>query len=93
VALYALGLGISRLDLGDRNRLCKLAEQTGGRCFFPANAGDLDSAYAAIEQELRTRYLLVYQPATAPRPGEFRPIEVKVKGEGRRVRVASGYAP
>lgn len=93
VAVYSIGLGVSRLELGERQRLCKLAEQTGGRCIFAGPGAELDAAYAQIEQELRGRYLLVYQPPTAPAPGEFRPIEVQVRGAGRKVRVASGYAP
>jgi VWFA-related protein len=90
VAVYAIGTEIPLIDRAARGRLCRLAEETGGRCVFIDQASELDPIYAAIESELRSRYLLVYQsPAT--KPGVFRPIEVTV--EGREVQALAGYWP
>jgi len=52
-----------------------------------------DHVYAAIEDELRSRYLLAYQPSAPPRQGEFRPVEVRVAGDGLRVKTIRGYYP
>jgi len=93
IPIYAVGARIPRLDLTDRGRLAKLAEETGGRSFFIDSAAELDGVYAAIEDELRSRYLIAYQPNAAPRAGEFRPVEVRVAGAGLRVKTARGYYP
>jgi Ca-activated chloride channel homolog len=93
IAIYAIGAHIPRLDLQVRGRLAKLAEETGGRSFFIESAAELDGVYAAIEDELRSRYLLAYQPKAAPRAGEFRAVEVRVAGDGMRVKTIRGYYP
>jgi Ca-activated chloride channel homolog len=92
IAIYAIGAHIPRLDLQIRGHLAKLAEETGGRSFFIESAAELDGVYAAIEDELRSRYLLAYQPKAAPRAGEFRAVEVRVAG-GMRVKTIRGYYP
>ena len=93
IAIYAIGAHIPRLDLQIRGHLTKLAEETGGRSFFVESASELDGIYAAIEDELRSRYLLAYQPKAAPRAGEFRAVEVRVAGDGMRVKTIRGYYP
>jgi Ca-activated chloride channel homolog len=90
-AIYAIGAGMARLDLQNRGRLAKLAEETGGRSFFVDSAAELGGVYAAIEDELRSRYLLAYQPKAPPREGEFRPVEVRAAGDGLRVKTIRGY--
>jgi len=93
IAIYAIGAHIPRLDLQIRGHLAKLAEETGGRSFFIESATELDGVYASIEDELRSRYLLAYQPKAAPRAGEFRAVEVRVAGDGMRVKTIRGYYP
>jgi Ca-activated chloride channel family protein len=93
VAIYAVGAHISRLDLQIRGHLAQLAEETGGRSFFIESAAELDGVYAAIEDELRSRYLLAYQPKAPPRAGEFRAVEVRVAADGMRVKTIRGYFP
>jgi Ca-activated chloride channel family protein len=93
IAIYAIGAHIPRLDLQIRGHLSKLAEDTGGRSFFIESAAELDGVYASIEDELRSRYLLAYQPKAAPRAGEFRTVEVRVAGDGMRVKTIRGYYP
>jgi VWFA-related protein len=93
IALYVVGARISHLDLQIRARLAKLADDTGGRSFFIDSAAELDGIYATIEDELRSRYLLAYQPATPPREGQFRTVDVRVDGDGRRVKAIRGYYP
>jgi len=93
IPIYAVGARVPRLDLGGRGRLAKLAEETGGRSFFVDSAAELDGVYAQIEDELRSRYLIAYEPSAALRTGEFRPVEVRVAGAGLRVKAARGYYP
>jgi VWFA-related protein len=93
IPIYAVGARMPRLDLAGRGRLAKLAEETGGRSFFVDSAAELDGVYAQIEDELRSRYLIAYEPRATLRAGEFRPVEVRVAGAGLRVKAARGYYP
>jgi VWFA-related protein len=93
IAIYTIGAQVSRLAVGDRHRLAQLAEETGGRSFFIDSAAELDGVYASIADELRSRYLLAYQPSRPPHAGEFRPVEVRVAGDGLRVKTIHGYYP
>jgi VWFA-related protein len=93
IPIYAIGVRVPRLNRGDRGRLEKLAAETGGRSFFVEAAAELDGIYATIADELRSRYLIAYQPNAAPRAGVFRPVEVRVAGAGLRVKTVRGYYP
>ena len=53
-----------------------MATQTGGRAFVIDSVEELDRIYEAIQLDLRSRYLLVYQPESAGEEG-FRSIEVR----------------
>jgi VWFA-related protein len=93
VTLYTVGLSVSKLDLETRKHLTRLAEDTGGRSFFPDAASDLSAIYSRIQEELRSRYLLVYQPAAAGKPGEYRTVQVQVDRPGVTVEALRGYYP
>lgn len=92
VMIYTVGLKNRSLGLGARRKLSQLAESTGGRAFFIAEAEELASVYAQIEAEFRSQYLLAYSPDRAPSPG-FRKVEVEVKRSGLSVRTIPGYVP
>jgi hypothetical protein len=47
----------------------------------------------AARAEVRAGALLAYQPNRPPRAGEFRPVEVRVAGDGLRVKAIHGYFP
>ncbi len=91
VAVYVVALDASARGEA-RDRLRKLAEVTGGRAFFLADIGELAAAYATLQEDLRSRYLLVYQapPATDE---SFRPIRVEVTRPGHEARAPQGYYP
>jgi VWFA-related protein len=92
VMIYTVGLKNQSLGLGARRKLSQLAESTGGRAFFIAEAEELASVYAEIEAEFRSQYLIAYSPDRAPSPG-FRKVEVQVKRSGLTVRTIPGYVP
>ncbi len=93
VAVYAIGLNVSRLDLSIRGKLNALAEETGGRAFYIDKAAELAGAYSEIEKELRSRYLLAYPSDQDVGREGFRKIEVELKKRGLKARVARGYYP
>ncbi len=93
VTIYSIGLGIGRLDLVARSRLGKLAAETGGRSWFVDSAAELAGVYAEIGEDLRSRYLLAYQPSVAGKPNEFHPVAVAVDRPGTEVEALTGYFP
>lgn len=92
VAIYTVGLGFSSREIEVRNILQRLARETAGRAFFIDRARELDSIYAAIEEELRSQYLIAYQ-STHEQGGEFRRVEVKIDQPGLKAKTIPGYYP
>jgi VWFA-related protein len=91
VTIYTVGLE-SNIARAGRGHLTRLAEQTGGRAFFLRSVEELSEAYAQIQNDLRSRYLLVYQ-SSAVAGDDFRAIEVEVAGRNLEVRTLRGYFP
>jgi VWFA-related protein len=69
--IYAIGIGNKR-DGIDRDAIREVAERTGGRAFFPDKKFDLNAAFAEIERELRTQYLIAYSSTNKKRNGAYR---------------------
>ncbi|MEM8962698.1 MAG: VWA domain-containing protein [Acidobacteriota bacterium] len=89
VALYAIGLDLPRGE--PRNQLEELAAETGGRVVFVDDADELAAAWATLERELRSRYLIVYQSSNTGR--RFRTVEVDVARPGASAATIRGYDP
>ena len=93
--VYAIGIGSKRDGL-DRDALREIAQKTGGRAFFPDKKFDLNAAFAEIEQELRTQYLLAYSSTNKNRDGAYRKITIEItnpelKRERLEIRHRPGY--
>ncbi|HWN98134.1 MAG TPA: VWA domain-containing protein [Blastocatellia bacterium] len=90
IIVYSIGIGG---PMGvDSGTLKKIAAETGGRAFFPRNEADLDTAYAQIDEDLRSQYITAYTPANSARDGSFRTIQVRVKNQkDLNVRYRRGY--
>jgi VWFA-related protein len=75
------------------SNLRKLAQQSGGRVLFPVRPEYLPRAFAAIDDELRSRYAICYRPADFIPDGHYRAIKLEAhKGRERlQVRARSGY--
>lgn len=77
VTIYAIGIGDPSEFKIDGKALRNISEKTGGRVFFPANKAELDAAFAQIEQELRSQYLITYQPNRKP-DGSYRQVKIEI---------------
>jgi Ca-activated chloride channel homolog len=77
------------------NLLNKLATETGGRAFFPQSISEMPEIANAIVRDLRTQYVLSYNPTNKARDGSYRAIRVTVdEGPQRDKRIAltrAGY--
>jgi Ca-activated chloride channel family protein len=70
-----------------------LAEESGGRAFFPKDKSELNDSLAQIVHDLQGQFRLTYQSSNGEKKG-FRNVEVKLiseSGEKRKAIVPRGY--
>ncbi len=82
--------GVGSTKEGD-NVLRDLAQQTGGKVFFPFKVDELDDAFRQINQELRSQYSVGYVSTNPQRDGSYRKIEIKVPERGLKLNYRKGY--
>jgi len=100
VTIYTINTRIESLDPrlavataeGDR-ALKNLAIQSGGRFFSRMTAQGVGHAFMDIEQEMRNRYVLFYQPEGLVPNGRFRSISIVARQSGKHLKVQArrGY--
>ncbi len=97
VQVFCIGL-VGELDRQDglmmkskrakaENLLKRLADETGGRVFFPERVTQLREAAEEIVRDFRTHYVIGYTPTGGPTPKPARKLEVKLadtKGKEKR---------
>ncbi len=72
--------------------LQELAEETGGRSFFPYHVDDLDQSFQDIGDELRNQYSIAYLPTNYVLDGRYHKIRIEVPDhKGYQVRARRGY--
>jgi VWFA-related protein len=76
--IYAIGIGDRYTFNVNEGSLRKIAEQTGGRAYFPRHARDLNDAFTQIQRDLREQYLVAYSPLNKARDGSYRKIEIQL---------------
>lgn len=94
-AIYTIGLRGS--DLTPRGFkeaefvMRQLAQETGGRSFFPQAATELPRIYDQISDELSSQYTLAYSSKNPRRDGAWRRIVVRVNRQDATARTKLGY--
>jgi Ca-activated chloride channel homolog len=91
VIIYAISTDDSGLVMRGDKVLEQLAEATGGRAFFPFKMKDITRSFAAIEDELRSQYVVSYKPANFDADGRYRSIEISSLKKDTQVRARKGY--
>ncbi|MBI3405176.1 MAG: VWA domain-containing protein [Acidobacteria bacterium] len=104
VAIYAISTSVDWLSItGDKPQkihksegdelLQQLADETGGRAFFPYRRDDLAQSFQDITDELRSQYSIGYVPTNRRNEeGKFRVIKIElVDRKGLIVRSRRGY--
>jgi Ca-activated chloride channel family protein len=97
-AIYSIGLraneGPSTGTKGFKEAefvLRQLAQETGGRAFFPSQVSDLTGIYGQISDELSSQYTLGYTSRNPRRDGSWRRIVVRVNRPSLVARTKQGY--
>ena len=91
VIIYTISTDDSGLILRGDKILQQLADATGGRAFFPFKMKDIKSSFSAIEDELRSQYVVSYHPANFDTDGRYREIEITALKKDLQVRARKGY--
>ena len=60
------------------NLINKLASETGGRAFFPESISELPEIANEIVRDMRTQYVIAYNPTNKTQDGSYRAIKVTV---------------
>ena len=69
----------------------QLAQETGGRAFFPARIEDLSGVYVQIANELSSQYTIGYTSKNNIRNGAWRRVVVQVARPNATPRTKKGY--
>ena len=71
--------------------LKQLAQETGGRAFFPTQIVELSGIYGQISEELSSQYTIGYTSKNPRRDGAWRRIVVRTDRAGATSRTKLGY--
>jgi Ca-activated chloride channel homolog len=82
-----------KMHLTEGDEILKdIAEQTGGRAFFPYHVDDLNQSFQDIGDELRNQYTITYSPSNFVANGKYHRIKVEIPNHnGYQVRARRGY--
>ena len=70
------------------NEMKTFASLTGGESFFPRFSGEMPEIFQQINQNIRSKYQLVYHPTNAKQDGTYRKLRVElVDNEGQPLRI------
>jgi Ca-activated chloride channel homolog len=68
--------------------LSRIADDSGGKAYFPKDISEIPAIAAQIAKDLRTQYVVSYYPSNDKRDGTFRTIQVSVNQVGGRKLIA-----
>jgi Ca-activated chloride channel family protein len=79
--IYSIGIGDNFYSGVDKGSMNKIAERTGGRAYFPRDESELREAFRQIQDEMRSQYLIAYEPTDQRRDGSYRKIEIQLTNQ------------
>jgi VWFA-related protein len=85
--------GNRKYHLTDGDKILQdLANETGGRSFYPYHVDDLDQSFQDIGEELRNQYSVAYNPTNHAVDGRYHRIKIETPDhKGYQVRARRGY--
>lgn len=79
--IYSIGIGDNFFSGVDQKSLKNISERTGGRAYFPRDERELRDAFAQIQDEMRSQYLIAYEPSNQTKDGTYRKIEIQLTNQ------------
>lgn len=97
VQVFVIGLTKLVKEVRSREKalglLNRIAQESGGRAFFPKTLAELPDVLKELTHDLHTQYVVSYTPTNAARDGSFRKVQVTLaQGKSKRnVITRAGY--
>ena len=92
VIIYVISTNITGSDKKGDKVLLRYAEATGGRVFFPLRIEEVSNAFAEIQDELRSQYVIAYKPQNFDQDGRYRAISIVSPARPNvKIRARKGY--
>jgi Ca-activated chloride channel homolog len=97
VQIFVIGLTKIVKEVRSRDKaaqlLTRIAQETGGRAFFPKSFAEMPDVLKELTRDLHTQYVVSYRPTNEKRDGSFRKLQVTLtQGKGKRnVITRAGY--
>jgi VWFA-related protein len=92
ITIYVVGIGgVAGISLKGERELKRLANDTGGRVFFPPRAEELAGVYDQLAADAQNRYLVTYTPTNTVRDGSWRAVNLSIRSDPYVVRTRAGY--
>jgi hypothetical protein len=63
------------------NQMRTFASLTGGASYFPRFPGELPDDFGQVNENIRSKYQLVYRPSNAKQDGTYRKLRVELVDE------------
>jgi hypothetical protein len=80
--------GDSLTYLQGDNQMKTFSSLTGGASYFPRFSGEMPDIFKEINENIRSKYELVYRPTNAKQDGTYRKLRVELVGdEGEPLRI------
>jgi Ca-activated chloride channel family protein len=73
--------------------LNRIAEESGGRVFFPEDLKELENDLAEIQHDLHAQYLIAFETQTKPEEKDFRKVELKIASPDGREKLTAITRP
>jgi VWFA-related protein len=73
--------GDSLTYLQGDNQMKTFSSLTGGASYFPRFSGEMPDIFKEINENIRSKYELVYRPTNAKQDGTYRKLRVELVGE------------
>jgi VWFA-related protein len=90
--LFVVGVGgVAGISIKGERVLRELADQSGGRAFFPSREAELPRVHDWIVSDVQQRYLIGYTPSNQEIDGAWRRLRLSTITEGLSVHTRPGY--
>ena len=90
--LYVIGVGgVAGISLQGQQMLRTLANNSGGRAFFPARDSQLAETHELVSSNVFHRYLITYTPHDQRPDGTWRAIALSTGNPDHTIRTRDGY--
>jgi VWFA-related protein len=71
--------------------LRKMSDETGGHAFRVDRSNSLDKIFTALQDEMRSQYMIGYTPLNEAKDGAYRKLDIKMANKDLKAQARKGY--